>query len=68
VPGHAPTWLCVVHEGKHIGHLLVAGDWSTERFSVPGPGWLELEPSLHRHGLSAESDDSVLVRDAALVR
>ncbi len=68
VPGHEPVWLCVLHGGKHVGHLLVAGDWTTERFAIPGAGWLEIEPSLERHALaSGEPDDGVLVRDAALV-
>lgn len=69
VPGRGPAFVCVLHEGRHLGHMLVPGDWATARFTVPGAGWLELEGSLKRHALvGGEPDEGVLVRDVALVK
>ncbi len=69
VPGRAPAFVCVLHEGKHLGHVLVAGDWATARFACPGAGWVELVGSLKHHALvGGEPDEGVLVRDVSLVK
>jgi O-antigen ligase len=70
VPLHRPVFLCVVFAGKHLGHVLVSGDWAVSRFLVRGSGWLEIEPALKRHAVAdlVEADDGVLVRDVAIVK
>jgi len=67
--GPAPAFVCVLLDGKHLGHILVSGDWSTQRFALPKGGEVVLEGALKHHALvGGAPDEGVLVRDVAVIR
>jgi len=66
VKGHAPEYLCVLLEGKHLGHLLVPEGGHTFAVLVPGAGWLEIVDSVEDHKIRGAGEPSILVRNAAI--
>ncbi len=67
VPGHPPSHLCVLLDGKHLGHVLVREGWVTFAFAITNEGWLEISPSVLKHKIQGPVEEGMLVRDVAVV-
>jgi hypothetical protein len=64
--GASETLVCVLLDGRHLGHVLVGDAWGPSEFDVGAPGWLELALAGERHGIALEGAPTVLVRAAAV--
>jgi O-antigen ligase len=67
IPGHRPAFICVLLEGRHLGHALVREGWTTFAFSLANEGWVEIVPSLRFHKIQGVPDEGIVVRDVAVV-
>jgi hypothetical protein len=67
-PGGPDSPVCVLLDGRHLGHFLAGAAWAEATFDVPAAGWLEIAPALERHRIPTERGSGILVRACSVRR